>query len=222
MKRRNAYRIGETAPGNPSARWTGLIFMLLCLQGCKGGDALVKATANSNDARGDQAGRADLNKEALKLPLINPTIIVFKSKRRLELYSNDAMVRAYRVGLGTSPVGDKVRQGDRRTPEGQFYICIKNSQSKYYLSLGLSYPNEEDAERGLREGLIDRARHKAIVDAIKGRRTPPQNTALGGEIFIHGHGSDADWTWGCVALDNRDIKELFEAIPLGTKVVINP
>jgi murein L,D-transpeptidase YafK len=196
--------------------------IMLCLQGCKGGDALVKATANSNDARVDQADRADPNRNPLKLPLINPKIIVFKSKRRLELYSNDELVRAYRIGLGTNPVGDKVRQGDRRTPEGQFYICIKNSQSKYYLSLGLSYPNEEAAERGLREGLINGARHKEIVNAIKRRRTPPQNTALGGEIFIHGHGSDDDWTWGCVALDNRNIKELFEAVPLGTSVVINP
>lgn len=196
--------------------------IMLCLQGCKGGDALVKATANSNDARVDQADRADPNRDPLKLPLINPKIIVFKSKRRLELYSNGELVRAYRIGLGTNPVGDKVRQGDRRTPEGQFYVCIKNSKSNYYLSLGLSYPNEEAAERGLREGLINRAKYKEILDAIKRRRTPPQNTALGGEIFIHGHGSDDDWTWGCVALDNRNIKELFEAVPLGTNVVINP
>jgi murein L,D-transpeptidase YafK len=154
--------------------------------------------------------------------LTAPRIVVFKSKRRLELYSNDNLVRVFRVGLGTSPVGDKVRQGDRRTPEGKFYICIKNSKSKYYLSLGLSYPNEEDAERGLRDGLINRERYNDILSAIKGKRTPPQNTALGGEIFIHGHGSEDDWTWGCVALDNRDIRELFEAVPLGTTVVINP
>jgi murein L,D-transpeptidase YafK len=158
----------------------------------------------------------------LNLPLVNPRIIVYKSDRRLELYSNGEMVRAYRIGLGTNPVGDKVRQGDRRTPEGQFYVCIKNPKSQFYLSLGLSYPNEEDAERGLRDGLIDRVRYNQIVNAIRSRRTPPQNTALGGEIFIHGHGSASDWTWGCVALDNPDIKELFDAVPVGTPVLIRP
>ena len=132
------------------------------------------------------------------------------------------MVRFYRVGLGTDPVEDKVRQGDRPTPEGELYVCVKNSKSTYYLSLGLSYPNQEDAERGLRDGLINRNTYDQIINAIRNRRTPPQNTALGGEIYIHGHGSNDDWTWGCVALDNADVKELFEAVPIGTSVLIKP
>jgi murein L,D-transpeptidase YafK len=124
--------------------------------------------------------------------------------------------------LGLSPVVDKIRQGDRATPEGEFYIFTKNDRSAYYLSLGVSYPNIEDAERGLRDGLISRADHDAIVKAIKRGVTPPQHTALGGDIYIHGNGASSDWTWGCVALENEDIRELFDAARVGTPVTIKP
>jgi murein L,D-transpeptidase YafK len=124
--------------------------------------------------------------------------------------------------LGLSPVVDKIRQGDRATPEGEFYIFTKNDRSAYYLSLGVSYPNIEDAERGLRDGLISRADHDAIVKAIKRAVTPPQHTALGGDIYIHGNGASSDWTWGCVALENEDMRELFDAVRMGTPVTIKP
>ena len=161
-------------------------------------------------------------KVPLKLPLKNPRIVVFKRERRLELYSGESMVRTYHVGLGLNPVPDKVRQGDRATPEGNFYVFTKNDKSAFYLSLGISYPNAEDAERGLRDGLISRGQRDAIVNAIKRKATPPQNTALGGDIYIHGNGASSDWTWGCVALENADIKELFDAVPVGTEVTIKP
>ena len=159
---------------------------------------------------------------ALKLPLKNPRIVVLKSKRRLELYSDGALVRTYRVGLGLNPVPDKQRQGDRATPEGDFYVFTKNNRSAFYLSLGISYPNAEDAERGLRGGLISKRQHDAIVNAIKRKATPPQNTTLGGDIYIHGNGAGSDWTWGCVALENEEMKELFNAVPVGTAVTIKP
>ncbi len=159
---------------------------------------------------------------ALKLPLKDPRIVVLKSKRRLELYSDGALVRTYKVGLGLNPVPDKKRQGDRATPEGEFYVFTKNDKSAFYLSLGISYPNIEDGERGLRDGLISRAQHDAIVKANKRKATPPQHTALGGDIYIHGHGASSDWTWGCVALENEDVKELFAAVPVGTAVTIKP
>ena len=74
----------------------------------------------------------------LSASLHQPKIVVEKSARKLLLYSGDKLVRTYRVGLGLSPVGDKVREGDWRTPEGDFYIFTKNSKSAFYLSLGLS------------------------------------------------------------------------------------
>jgi murein L,D-transpeptidase YafK len=115
-----------------------------------------------------------------------------------------------------------MRQGDGRTPEGEFYVCVKNASSSYYLSLGLSYPNKAHAERGLGAGLITRAEFNEIARAIDKRIRPRWDTELGGEIFIHGHGSSSDWTLGCVALDNRDMKELFDAVPRGTPVLIEP
>lgn len=159
-------------------------------------------------------------KEALRLPLEDPRIVVIKSERKLDLYSAGVIVRSYKIGLGLSPVEDKVRQGDRRTPEGEFYVFTRNNKSAFYLSLGLSYPNLEDAERGLRDNLISRRQHDAIIRAIKRKATPPQNTALGGDIYIHGNGATSDWTWGCVALENADMKELFDSVRVGTPVMI--
>lgn len=161
-----------------------------------------------------------INGRPLKLPLVQPKIVVEKGARRLTLYSGGERVRVFSVALGFEPSGDKVRQGDGRTPEGDFYVCMKNDKSKFYLSLGLSYPNAEDAERGLRDGIINRAQHKQITSAIARGAKPPWNTALGGEIFIHGGGTGGDWTWGCVALANEHVKELFDSIPLGTHVRI--
>jgi len=158
----------------------------------------------------------------LEKRLVHPKIVVSKSRRRLYLYSKSAIVRAYRIGLGFQPAGHKVREGDGRTPEGKYYVCVKNPKSRYYLSLGLSYPNVRDAESGLRKGLITRRQYQEIAEAIRNGGTPPWNTALGGEIFIHGHGTKSDWTLGCIAMENEDIRELYNAVPVGTPVIIQP
>jgi len=150
----------------------------------------------------------------------NARIIIDKEARRLFLYSGSDLVKIYPISLGLDPVGDKERQGDRRTPEGKFYVCNKNPKSKYYLSLGISYPNIEDAERGLKQGLITQQQYRAIIQAIKAGRKPPWNTALGGAICIHGGGIPWDWTYGCIAMRNSDIEELFRVTPMGTPVVI--
>jgi murein L,D-transpeptidase YafK len=151
-----------------------------------------------------------------------PHIVVYKKARKLELYSDKQLVRTYRVGLGFSPVADKQREGDGATPEGEFYVFVKNNKSAYYLSLGISYPNVEDADRGLRDGLINETEHAAILDAIRKKKAPPQYTKLGGLIYIHGNGSSKDWTWGCVALENNEMKELYDAVAVGTPVTIKP
>jgi murein L,D-transpeptidase YafK len=162
------------------------------------------------------------NRSQLKLPLIKPRIVVKKQQRQLLVFSEGKLVRTYRIGLGLNPDGDKVRQGDRRTPEGDFYIFTKNDKSAYYLSLGLSYPNDVAAERGLRDHLINRVQYDTIMRALRAQKAPPQNTLLGGDIYIHGNGAGSDWTWGCVALENDDIRELFNAVSVGTPVKIEP
>src|ERR1044071_9150970 len=110
----------------------------------------------------------------LQKPIKKPRIVVYKKERKLELYSDQTLVRSYRVGLGFNPVADKQREGDGATPEGDFYVFVKNNKSAYYLSLGVSYPNVEDAQRGLRDGLITKAQYDAIVDAIRKQTAPPQ------------------------------------------------
>jgi len=155
-------------------------------------------------------------------PLAAPRIVVNKSLRSLQLFSREKLVRLYRIALGTSPVGRKEHAGDRRTPEGTYTICNKNPHSQFYLSLQISYPGPADADRALASRLINAEQHRRILEASRRGGQPPPNTALGGEIFIHGGNSRGDWTWGCIALDNRDIKELFELVPVGTPVEILP
>jgi len=152
----------------------------------------------------------------------NPQLYVYKSKRRLLLVQDRVLIRDYRIGLGPSPVGDKVFEGDGRTPEGDFYVCVKNPSSNFYKSLGLSYPEKRHAERALIAGNISGDEFARIVQAVSGRNRPPWNTVLGGAIFLHGGGAFGDWTKGCVALNNSSIDELFQVVNVGTPVHILP
>jgi murein L,D-transpeptidase YafK len=154
--------------------------------------------------------------------LKDPEIIVRKKRRALEVYDGGKLIKTFTVVLGFEPFGDKEMEGDGKTPEGEFYVFTKNAECKFHLSLGLSYPSKDDAKRGLEAGVITRSKSNEIVSAIDNKTMPPQKTALGGEIYIHGGGVESDWTWGCVALKNEEIEELFRAIPLGTKVTIKP
>ncbi|HUF04882.1 MAG TPA: L,D-transpeptidase [Aridibacter sp.] len=156
--------------------------------------------------------------EALK----DPRIEIKKSDRLLTLFDGDRPVRTYGIGLGSDPVGDNKKEGDGRTPEGEFRVFVKNQSSKYYLSVGLNYPLPEDADRGLDSGLISNEEHDAIIEAHEERSAPPQKTALGGEIYIHGHGIGSDWTEGCVAIVDDAMKELYDAVRVGTPVRIVP
>ena len=154
--------------------------------------------------------------------LVDPRLLAEKSRRTLTVFSGGRPVKTYRIALGDSPVKPKEREGDGKTPEGTFYVCLKNSESRYHLSLGLSYPSAPDAERGVREKLISKREQREILDAVRHYRKPPWNTKLGGEIMIHGGGTKRDWTEGCLALSDHDVEELYPLIPLGTPVEIRP
>ncbi len=177
--------------------------------------------------RDNSAGR-DLPLEARRLEaddglsaLREPTIVVDKTRKLLAVLDGGRVVRTYPAAVGGGR-GDKTREGDRCTPEGEFYVCLKNPQSRYVLSLGLSYPAPADAERGLRDGLIGRQQYERILWAHRTGRQPPWNTPLGGEIMIHGQRDGGRETQGCIALENEAIRELYPAIPVGTRVVIRP
>ncbi len=156
-------------------------------------------------------------------------IIVRKEARLLLVLVDGVQQLAYPVTLGRNWAADKAVEGDEATPLGEFYICAKNPRSRFHLSLCISYPNAEDAERGLKAGLITAAEHAAIIDAIGRHAMPPQHTRLGGEIYIHGEdprpsqaSSAAPGTRGCIGLRNGAMRELFERTPLGTEVIITP
>jgi murein L,D-transpeptidase YafK len=152
----------------------------------------------------------------------NPKIYVSKAERRLWLVQDKMLVRDYHIGLGPSPRGDKYFQGDGRTPEGEYFVCMKNSSSQYHKSLGINYPSPKHAENALACGVISYGDYCSIVNANDSKRLPPPNTPLGGAIFIHGGGCFMDWTLGCVALDDSAMDELFDVVCVGTPVYILP
>ena len=131
-------------------------------------------------------------------------IVVKKSKRKLYLFSGDEIIKSYKIDLGFTPEGHKNFEGDGKTPEGSYKIDRKNANSKYHLSIGISYPNPKD-------------RHFA---ELKGKLP-------GGDIFIHGTDKpfrwfQRDWTAGCIALSNKEIGEIYNLVEIGTPIFIEP
>jgi murein L,D-transpeptidase YafK len=136
-------------------------------------------------------------------------ILVEKSRKRLTLFANNKKIKSYRIALGRNPKGPKLIKGDKRTPEGLYIIDSRNPDSKYYLSLHISYPNEIDRE----------------IAALAG-------VSPGGNITIHGTGDKyawmgkfhavLNWTDGCIAVTNEEIEEIWRLVPDGTKIRIVP
>lgn len=131
-------------------------------------------------------------------------IAVFKAKRRMYLLHETQVLRSYDIRLGFAPRGDKKVEGDGKTPVGDYLIDRRNPNSKFHLSLGISYPNRLD-----------------VAEARALGRSP------GGDIFIHGtpnlfKGRRDDWTWGCIAVSNREIEEIYAMVKNGTVISIYP
>ena len=136
-------------------------------------------------------------------------VLIEKAKRQLSVWDQAKQVFACRIALGAQPEGAKEREGDGRTPEGSYFICLVKENGKYGRSLGLNYPNPADAQRAFDEGRIDGQTIDNIRLAHQERRRPPWGSPLGGEIYIHEGGTESDWTQGCIALDSADMDVLF-------------
>jgi hypothetical protein len=160
----------------------------------------------------------------------NTWLRVSKEAQTLYVYEGIRLVKEIPVDLGYNYFADKERRGSQtepdhwRTPDGTFFIVRKNAQSKFYKALVLNYPTSDDAERGLRQGLIGRAEYEAIVQAERNFEMPPMHTELGGMIEIHGAGTGArsNWTQGCIAVRNVHIDDLWDLVEVGTPVLIEP
>lgn len=136
-------------------------------------------------------------------------LVVTKSRRIMEAYSNGKVIKIYTISLGRNPLGDKEFEGDKRTPEGSYTINDKNPKSGYYKNLGVSYPNKDDINEANKNGLKP-----------------------GGEIKIHGIRNGLgfigkfhrffDWTAGCIALTDKEVDELYDHVIIGTPIIINP
>jgi len=136
-------------------------------------------------------------------------IVIEKSKRTLTLMSGVKTVKSYKVALGGQPVGAKDRQGDHKTPEGNYAVDAKNPKSQFYKALHLSYPSGADRANARKLGV-----------------------GPGGDVEIHGLGAKwgwigakhrlTDWTDGCIAVTNEEIDEIYPQIKVGTPVEIRP
>lgn len=135
-------------------------------------------------------------------------ILVIKNARLMYLMNGERVIKMYRVSLGPNPIGHKAQEGDGRTPEGVYQIDYKNPQSVCYLSLHISYPNEKDRQNAAN-----------------------LNIDPGKDIMIHGlpnewgdtnYMPDKDWTFGCIAVNNDEMYEIWHAVEAGTLIEIRP
>ena len=136
-------------------------------------------------------------------------VLVVKSERKLQLMARGEVLRSYRISLGKIPTGAKVREGDLRTPEGFYWIDWRKTSDRYNLAMHISYPNARDAANARKNG-----------------------TPAGGMIMIHGTPLDEeypewffntlDWTEGCIAMRNADMREVWSLVQDGTLIEIRP
>ncbi len=168
----------------------------------------VVVTPAQDSIQDEHKTKKSKRKSGKRLPPVD-SIAIHKQLREMLVFNNGILVKGYSVSLGSSPEGDKEFEGDGKTPEGWYFINGKNPNSIYHKNLGVSYPNAEDI---------------AFAASI--------DKHTGGDIKIHGlpQGYEGfrrkylakDWTAGCIAVSNKEIDELYDAVKVGTPVFITP
>ncbi|MCG6906056.1 MAG: L,D-transpeptidase [Desulfobacteraceae bacterium] len=155
-------------------------------------------------------------------------LVIDKAAQKLSVFVDGRQVARFPATFGIDPVSDKRRINDLATPEGHYFITYKKSRTRFYRTLGLSFPNLADAQRGLAAGIVSVEEYGRILKAARRSRPAPCDTGLGCAIAIHGGGvyrqfgefTERDWTDGCVALDNSDMAVLFNLCRPGDPVLI--
>lgn len=157
-------------------------------------------------------------------------IEIDKSGQELLVKRGSQIIKRYRVATGRGGHGAKRRSGDKKTPVGVYTVIKFKEDSQFYYFMQIDYPNLLDAWYGYKNEVIDAGEFRAITAALKNNGIPPQDTALGGYIGIHGIGKESDekltihegqnWTAGCIALTNDQIRELRQFVTIGTRIII--
>jgi murein L,D-transpeptidase YafK len=137
------------------------------------------------------------------------SVVVFKSERKMVLYSEGKELKTYSVSLGKNPIGPKQKEGDKKTPEGSYVFDRRLENSKYHLAIHISYPNEQDKQNAEKLGV-----------------------SPGGDIMLHGlpnklefledYYANTDWTDGCIAVSNDEMDEIWKIVDDGTLITIYP
>lgn len=158
---------------------------------------------------GSWAAAPPLDAKPLSGETVADLVVVEKAARVLILFRNGRELKRYRIALGGEPHGHKRQEGDNRTPEGRYLLDWRNPRSQFNLSLHISYPNEADKAQARARGV-----------------------SPGGDIFVHGQpralGADyaglvpGDWTAGCIAVGNAEMREIWRAVPDRTPIEIRP
>ena len=169
----------------------------------------------------------------LFVPLLstaNDGIWLLVDTQKLELdvkLAETTLVRFENIAIGRNGSGFKKKRGDDTTPLGKYKISWINRKSQYKYFYGFNYPSRENVYQAFTEGLVDKQTYQRVMKAHKHHQVPPQNTPLGGMIGIHGLGGadrkiheSMNWTHGCIALSNEQIRRLDTWIKKDTIVVV--
>jgi len=159
---------------------------------------------------------------------VRRVVVIDKARKELSVFQDAQRVGRFAATFGIDPVSDKRRIHDLATPEGLYFITYRNARTRFHRSLGLSYPNLADAQRGLASGAVSESGYRRVRTAVRRGRPTPCDTGLGCAIAIHGGGVrrqfgeflERDWTEWCVALDNRDMDVLFRLCRPGDPVIV--
>lgn len=155
-------------------------------------------------------------------------VLIDDNEATLSIYRGNALVERFApISLGRAGAKTQRVRGDNVTPLGEFRINRFNYESQWHIFIGIDYPTPPHARMALEQGIYSQADYEAYFDYYRRYGYPPQNTALGGAIGIHGIGSaDPDihgryhWTQGCVAVNNEQIEQVASLVGVGTRVVI--
>ena len=170
----------------------------------------IEEDADFNYVRlGKIAGLAIFSKGYTSVKGLVDKVVVYKMRHQMLLLKNDRIVRSYWIALSDRPEGDKVREGDRRTPEGVYTLDYVKENSYYYRAFHISYPNLKDIEEARRLGV----RPGGMI-MVHGQ--PPSNSEY------HETVQRSDWTNGCIAILNPEIDEFISLVDPGTPIEILP